>query len=286
MKKKMISVVAVALALTLTMIIPQVRAFAVSALSVFRVGDVKTITITLDDIAQMSAFANEHAQSGKDEELAPTKGENGKVPNDKPDYKTLSGISEFTAFSVNLPGDLKDQQPELFATDVSEKNIEMQNGEHFTVSLSPILVAKYENAVFLATQGMNDDVSSEAKQEMWQKLLTAPVLTENIRSQLAAINPDTKDIYLPVITGISREANLGGSTGYLYASADMQSIMSALPAGLMTDLQGKMSSDASVDAQQAPKNTNVIIWTKNGVLYALAGELTDSELTSMARSVR
>lgn len=286
MKKKIISAVAIVAVLALTMTIPQVQAFAVSALSVFRVGDAKTITITIDDIAQMSELAKEYVQSGKDEQAGYTQGEYEKAPSDKPGYKTLTDISEFTAFRVNLPRDLKDQQPELFATDVIKKSIEMQNGESASVSLSPILAAKYENVIFLATQGMNSDVSSEAKQEMWQKLLSAPIWTENIRSQLAAIDPDTKDIYLPVVTGISREADLGGTTGYLYAVSDMQSIMSALPAELTADLQGKMSEYASADGQQAPDNAGAIIWTKNGVLYALAGDLSDSELTAIARSVR
>lgn len=286
MKKRIISAGAIAVALVLTITIPQVQTFAFSALSVFRVGDAKTITITMDDIAEMSGLAKEYIPSGLEKPEGYTNGTE-KVFIEKPDYKTLSDASEFTAFNVNLPRKLNDQKPELFATDVMDKSIEMPDGESISISLSPSLFAKYENVVFMATQGLNSDVSRESKDEMWQKLLSVPVLTDNIRSQLAAIDPDTKDIYLPVITGISREANLGGSTGYLYATSDMQSIMGALPPELTAGVSDKMSE--AMTTKETPserKNMNMIIWTKSGVLYVLAGDLLDSELVAIARSVR
>ncbi len=286
MKMRIITAVVIAAVLTLTITVPQVQAFAFSALSVFRVGDAKTITITIDDITLMAEQAKESITSGMKNPKEHISGtENGSI--DKSDYKTLSNASEFTAFNVKLPRELNDQKPELFATDVMDKSIEMPNGESISISLSPSFIAKYENVVFMATQGMNNDMNQELKTEMWQKLLAAPILTDNIRSQLAAIDPNTKDIYLPVITGISREVDLGGSTGYLYATSDMQSIMGALPTELTAGFSNKMNEAVSAEGTQSEhKNMNVIIWTKGGVLYILVGDLSDSELAAIARSVR
>jgi len=289
MKKKIIGIAAIVAALLVAVTVPQVQAFAVSALSVFRVGDTRTINISLDEISQMAETAKEYAEANKDKFKDHKDGEFGKQSMEKPEYKTLGDIDEFTAFNVNLPRELENQNVELFATDIIEKNISMENGESVLVVLSPMLVAKYENVTFIATQGMNNSVSSETKSEMWQKMLTMPILTENIRTQLAAIDPDTKDIYLPVITGVSREADLGGTTGYLYAASDMQSIMEALPTELMAELQGKMEDAASANAHKEVseyQNAKILIWTKSGVLYALVGDMSDSELIAIARSVR
>ncbi len=300
MKKKTILTAVIVPALLLTLTVPSVQAFAFSALSVFRVGDTKTINISLDDISQMAETAKEYAEANKEkfEEYAEAnkekfeeymEGEYEKLSMEKPEYKTLADVDEFTAFNVNLPRELKNQEVELFATDVIEQSIPMENGESISVALSPTLVAKYENVAFIATQGINDSMSSEAKAEMWEKVLSVPILTENIRTQLEEIDPNTKDIYLPVIAGISREANLGGTTGYLYATSDMQSIMETLPADLMAEMESKISEAASENMHPVPtehKNANAIVWTKNGVLYALVGDLSDSELVAIARSVR
>jgi len=289
MKKKMIGIAAIVAALLIAVTVPQVQVFAVSALSVFRVGDTRTINISLDDISQMAETAKEYAEANKDKFKEHRDGEFRKPSMEKPEFKTLGDIDEFTAFNVNLPRELRNQNVELFATDIIEKNISMGNDESVLVALSPMLVAKYENVVFIATQGMNSSVSSETKSEIWQKILNMPILTENIRTQLAAIDPDTKDIYLPVITGVSREADLGGTTGYLYSVSDMQIIMGALPTDLMAELQNKTDETASANAHKEVsenKDANIIVWTKSGVLYALVGDVSDSELIAIARSVR
>ncbi len=289
MKKKTIGTVAIVAALLLTVTVPQVQAFAISTLSVFRIGDTKTINISLDDISQMTETAKDYAEANKGKFDKHGEGKYEKPSMDSHEYKTLTNVNEFTAFDVNLPRELKNHETELFATDIIEKSIQMQNGDSITVAISPMLVAKYENVAFIAAQGMNNSMSSEAKSEMWQRMLSSPMLTENIRTQLAAIDPNTKDIYLPVISGISREADLGSTTGYLYAASDMQGIMGALPTELTAEMQSKMSEVVSKNTHTSPyehKNENSIIWAKNGVLYALVGDLSDSELIAIARSVR
>lgn len=303
MKKNTKFMVITAAALALVIGVPQVQAFAVSALSIFRVGDTKTITITLEDIAQMTESAKLYAQEKEGYDL-----ENKEFPHDKeamkaefeaahgekPGYLTLTNVNEFAGFDVNLPRDLKNETPELYATEVFEKTFEMKEGESVTVAMSPMLVAKYEQVVFMATQGFSDTVSAQVKEEMWEKVLSVPILTENIRAQLAAIDPTTNDIYLPVITGVSREADLGGRTGYLYSASDMKMLMgeefsSMMPSGMNEELNAELNEELNAELNEELNSEltgNVIIWTKNNVLYVLAGEVSDSELIAMARSVR
>lgn len=283
MKKKKIITLLIVCVLVVTLCIPQVSALAMDALSGFRVGQAKTITITLDDISQMVSYAEENAKAYSD----------GEIPEDWEDYedrdmdefdhaepRELTDISEFTAFDVKLPRDLENEKVELRAMDQVDKTMTLEDGSEVSISLSPTLLAAYEDKdiVFAATQGMSDSLTSEQRAELQQKLLELPFLTENIRSQLAAIDPDTKDIYLPVISGISREADINGTAGYLYGMNELRGIMGAMPEEF-----SEAFSEAETDEVE---NINMLIWTKDGVLYMLGGDLPEAELTAIARSVR
>lgn len=276
MKKKTIFGMTVAVLLILTLMIPQVSTFTMSALSVFRVGDTKTITITLDDIGEMVRYAEIEKDKILKQQI-PNSYE--KLDHPEKEYRTLTDIKDFTAFSVNLPIELKDTQPELLMTDIMEKSFIMENGDVITIAVSPTLVANYKNLTFISTQGVNNNIPIESKTEMLQKLINAPMLPQNIRSQLAEIDPNTKDIYLPVVVGVSRETDLGGTTGYIYSTDDMQSFLSVLPAELISKFNENLTTSEYT-------NTSILIWTKNSVLYALIGNLSDSKLTKIARSVR
>lgn len=283
MKKKKIITLLIACALVVTLCIPQVNALAMEALSGFRVGQAKTITITLDDISQMFSYAQENAEAYPD----------GELPDDWEDYshgdeedfedvspREIDSISDFTAFDAKLPRDLESEAVTLYAVDQMEKTLTLEDGSDVSVALSPMLLAEYEgtDVVFAATQGMSDSLSAEQKAELHEKMLDLPFLTENIRSQLANIDPATKDIYLPVITGISREAEINGTTGYLYGMNELRGMTGALPEEFAEELSEAETSEV--------ENINLLVWTKDGVLYMLLGDMPETELVAIARSVR
>lgn len=283
MKKKKIITLLIACALVVTLCIPQVNALAMEALSGFRVGQAKTITITLDDISQMVSYAQENAEAYPDGEL-PDDWE-GYSHGDEENFegvspRELDSISDFTAFDAKLPRDLESETVALYAVDQMEKTLTLEDGSDVSVALSPMLLAEYEgtDVYFLATQGMSDSLSAEQKAELHDKMLELPFLTENIRSQLANIDPATKDIYLPVITGISREAEINGTTGYLYGMNELRGMMGALPEEFAAEFSEAETSEM--------ENINLLIWTKDDVLYMLLGDMPETELVAIARSVR
>lgn len=286
-KKKLIPVVLVC-ALVVALCVPQVNAFAMDALSNFRVEQAKTITITMDDISQMSAYVQElkngEIPEGFDHEDFGPEGFDLEDHNraqledkDIPQPAKLDSIADFAAFSVKLPKSFEEQTAQLYASENIEKTVSMPDGSDVTFALSPTLVAKYDNAVFAATKGMSDTLSPEQKADMKEKLLALPFLTENIRTQLAEIDPQTKDIYLPVVPGISREATINGTTGYLYGMNELRGVAGALPEEFLQAL-----NDADTEEYE---NMNLLIWTKDGVLYMLGGDMPEAELTAAARSV-
>lgn len=281
MKKKRIIPLALVCALVLTLCIPQVNAFAMDMLSNFRVAEAKTITITLDDISQMSAYAQQQAAEfagaedswdTEDFDAADVQDHAETVP------QPLESISDFTAFSAGLPESLDSETMELYALEQQERTFTLEDGSEVTVASSPMLLAKYDNAVFMATQGFSDNLTAQQKADLKEKLISLPFLTDNIRSQLQEIDPETKDIYLPVVPGVSREASIGGTTGYLYGMNELRGVAGALPEGFSEELE-----DADTEELE---NVNLLIWTKDGVLYMLCGDMPESELIAAAGSVR
>ena len=334
MKKKIISI-ALVLAMASSLAIPQVSAFAMSALSQFRGSSTKTITITLDDIyhvqdysiEQMELFKEEYPdaaeltaedfdfEEGSDGELRlnnPTiissedgpvkiiRGEDGDAyenedfEHDFPEPVQLESPEDFTAFKVKLSKDFLNHEPEIYSTELYEKTIEGEDGESISFAVSPIFMAKYDNTALMAMQGINTDISSEKKQEFKDKLLESPILSENLRSQLEAIDADTSDIYLPVFPGISREVKLGGNTGYFYGTQDFVSLASSIDYSRYDEYLDEydeydefeeFSPEELAESYEDGDNIDILIWTDNGILYVLASDLSDGEMASIARSI-
>ncbi len=292
-KKTLVSLVAAASIAASCIFVPSVQTFAISALSIFRVGDAKTIKITLADIEEMANYAKQHEDDLKeycenDENVQNLKGE-------KPQYKTITDVSQFDAFSFNLPKDLKDETPSIKYVDsisksftldtdsINEKLTDMGyatllddkfNGAKITVSAPPSIVASYDDVDLFATQGMYVDGEDSVLRGLWDNILDMSFIPQNIKSQIASIDIKDRDVYLPVIMGLGRETSIGNTTGYIYSTKDMDEISSMLPEDLTKGYESENKKDGSA-----------LIWTKNGVLYCLVGDKSDNELSNIARSI-
>jgi hypothetical protein len=110
---------------------------------------------------------------------------------------------------------------------------------------------------------------------LWSSLISIPAISEDLRAQLAAIDPQTRDIYLPVIDGLGRETELGGTTGYIYATSDLTNLIGKLPE----------MSGGTRQSQLQNENASALIMTNNGILYLIIGQKSDSELSQIARSL-
>ena len=295
--KKRLALLAAAAVIACAVLIPQVRAVAVSALSIFRVADTKIIRITVNDLETMMIFLDQRDEAPG----AETSDNGGILPGlvDKAasEARQLAGVDDFTGFPFSLPTALKDETPELYAADSQTQAVTIDtdkinaalselgatvplggslDGAVVTVSTPPVVEAVYPDVTLIATQTVYIDDPAGVMDDIKASLLSTPALSDDLRAQLQAIDPETRDIYLPVIEGLGRETGIGGTTGYLYTTADLAQVLGNLPG----------FTDDTHLAQLQNENTSVLIWTKDGVLYCLAGQLSDSELTQIARSIR
>ncbi len=286
--------------LACVILIQPVRAAAESALAVFRVDDAKTITITATDLQDIiTGFKNTGVFPSPKDAGGQTQSGNESQSSDnlKSQLKTLNSAREFTAFSFNLPTALKTETPKLYAVDSKSQTITLDttkinselakmsaatmldsslNGSEIAVDTPASVMAEYSDVTLIATQSVYIDAPDATTNSLWSSILSVPAIPDDLRVQLAAIDPKTRDIYLPVIEGLGRDTDLGSTPGYIYSTSDLAQVTSLIP-----DLTG---SDQLAKLQG--ENESALIWVKNGVLYCLAGKKSDSELSQIARSIK
>lgn len=296
MKKIFIPVGIIAAAIAL-LFVPVVQSYAASALSIFRIQDTKTINITVSDIDQVAAYAKAHQP---DAQNAADKKTDEKQSNEKPDIQPtqLNNINDFKAFKVNLPKALQDEKPVIEMVDTQSKNITINaskinaelkaagvqnsldskyDGQQLTISTPPAVNVRYPNVDLAATMMPYLSGPEDLKQSIWKIAQEFPAIPEDIRAQLANINIDQHDAYIPVVEGVCREVDLGGTTGYLYSTSDLTTLSKSFADLMPSAAPEKTSTDE--------KNTTALIWTKDGIIYTLAGSMSDSALANIARSI-
>ncbi len=311
MKRKMISIASIACVVALVTFVAPVRSVALDILSIFRVNNLKTITITMQDLqegmqnmqALQATFANE-IETG--DHQSPIDVPDMAAPN----HYTLTDEDDFNGFNVNLPKAWKDKTVSMMATeaatvpftvntDVSNdilaklgSSVRLGDMGELSVSIPAAFVAEYEDVTFGATQMPLLTGASADKQALRDALLSLPQMPTNLRNQLAAIDADTRDVYLPVLVGVGREVDIGGNTGYLYSLSDVKAFGASLPQDFFAAFGEENAAIANYEMKTKlenneahPDNVSALIWTKNGVLYTLVADKTDGELTALAKSV-
>jgi len=164
----------------------------------------------------------------------------------------------------------------LYRMGASKTVDESLNGATFTLTTPPAFAAEYQDVALFATQRPYTDAPADVVSALKSALLSVPFIPEKLGAQLMTVDPAGHDVYLPVVEGLGRETDLGGVTGYIYTGSDLSEVLAALP--LPADGDGILS-------ELRDENASLLTWTKGGVLYCLAGDKTDSELTQLARSV-
>jgi hypothetical protein len=284
--------------------VPAVKSFAVSALSVFRVEEAKTIKVTLADMEEMATWFRQH-ENKADQHKALLEKHIGKHPalddpTCEPTFRELDSVKEFKEFSFHLPKKLAGEQPDLWAMDpysfshaldVAMINEHLSlvglpaldqgyDGATIKVDFPGVIAAQYSEVSLLATQGVALDAPDELLYGLWANVLALPFLSENLRGQLAEIDIKSRDVYLPVVLGIGREVAVGNGVGYLYSTKDLGQLNP-----ILTELRNG-EADVAVLNHFETNESNLLIWTNNGVLYVLCGQVPESEIIDLARSVR
>ena len=341
MKRKIVTLASLALVLAFITFVKPVQTLALDTLSIFRVNDVKTIEITIADLQEGMQTLSNLKEDFKGKKLEHTSPINV-VSQPQHELTKLNEAEEFEAFKLRLPRELASQKPEISAMDSGKMTFTLDvaacnellkavnspkqlssNLKDVEMSMisSAAAYAKYNDVLFLATQKSYLDAPQAAKNELRDVMLDLPLIPTNLRQQLAEINEDNSDIYLPVVVGFGRKVNVGGENGYIYTLSDLKGLTETIPQDMvapgshsqtleglkgeshevaMDEMSKKLISKYGEEKFAALKeahkmatvempnmeNASVLIWTKDGNLYGLIGNKTDAELAKIARSVR
>jgi len=353
MKRNIAIMTALAVILSLVMFVKPAQTLALDFLSIFRVSNVEIIKITMADIQEgmqnIASLKEKFHTEKQDNNIEGFNKENFQhksviniVSKPEHDLRKLTDVDEFDAFRFRLPKELQSETPELSAitsgdtsftidVDVANKLLQTLNSPNQlsdnvrNVELKMVAAdtayAKYDDVVFMATQKSFLDAPEAVKSELHNVMINLPLIPTNVRHQLAEIELDSSNIYLPVLVGFGREVDLGGKSGYIYTVGDFkalketmsQTVEMSVANNKSTDLFAAESHDAALEElrekfiskhgeqeYEAMKekhqsmiadmpnidDASILIWTKDGILYSLIGNKTDTELAKIAGSVR
>jgi hypothetical protein len=280
MKRYRNTAAAVCLILVLTagITIKPVRAAISNVLMIFRVEDVKTIRLSLQDLEEirtqieskapeinMAKFGKIKLNGGEMEIL--TRDETKKLPDFQvtfpqslagamPDIGTVSAVTlDFTLKTANVN--------QLLKTLGSRKYLPAElDGKAFRINFSRIVNLRYnlgnERRVKLS-QFKSPEVlvpSDVNVDELYNALVDLPIFPADLRNQLRSIRDWKNTLYLPVVNGETAEIRINGKKTFIHTSNRRRQ--------RYTDL----------------------VWLDRGIIHTLSGNIEPAEAVNIAGSMK
>lgn len=268
-----------ALLVTACITVEPVKAVISSTLSIFRVENVKGITVTLDDMQQIQQKLSSGQGEISLDKMGSIKMEGGqKRTSSKEDVKKL------TDMDVIFPSALDNEIPTIniveprsvdFTLNAENVNQIMKtygatkllpdniDGKTFKVDFTSLVTINYrinEKTIGITQtkmpqitvpEGVNVDAVYNAVVEM-------PILPSNLQAQLKSIRDWKNTLYIPVLESKMAEVDINGAKGYI-----------------ATD---------KADSSNSPRSQ--VIWYDNGVIYTISGAVDRDEILNIAKSMR
>jgi hypothetical protein len=277
--RKFVAAACAALLVTACTTVEPVKAALASVLSIFRVENVKGITITLEDMQQIQQKLSSGQGEISLDKMGSIKMQGGqKRTSSQEDVKNLPDIAvtfpstldrviptiniveprsmDFTLNAKNVNQIMKTYG----ATKLLPDNLECKT---FKVDFTSLVNIKYgindKSIEIIQTKlpqitvpdGVNVD-------EVYNAVVEMPIIPQNLQSQLKSINDWKNTLYIPVVESKATEVDINGVKGY-------------------------MASDKG-NSQGTPHTQ--VIWFNKGVIYAVSGEIDSNEILNIARSMR
>jgi len=307
MKKRNAAIAAASAAVVIALVIfvQPVQSFAANVLSALRVQDMRAIHISLADIDQFAqgmqaVMPADQAESDQQSMESAMPGEG----NASPQPVDISSARQFGAFDFLLPRSLDTETPHLQMIESQTRTVTLDtvkiNGELTKIGAQPLpdsldgsrlmvqspatAIANYADNTLIETQMPVLSGDSGVIDSVKQSVLSLPMLSESLRSQLAAIDITSGDMYVPVIEGFGQQTMVGNSTAYLYTLTDLKALLNTLPDSL-TQASGKGQNMAD-KVDNFDGDASALVWVNNGVLYVLIGNQAAGDLTQIANSIK
>lgn len=277
--KKITAAACAALLVTTCITVQPVKAAISSVLSIFRVENVKGITVTLEDIEQIQ----KQIASGKGDisldKMGSIKIEGGKERSaSKEEVKKISEIPvTFPTAIGNEPSNINITDPGTMYFTLNVKNVnqimksfgatkllpESLDGKTFKVDFAGQVTMNYavngKSVTVMETripeltvpEGVNVD-------EVYNAVVGMPIFPKNLQTKLKSIEDWKNTLYIPVVESEMTEVDINGVKGYT-----------------------AFDKDNSGDVPEA-----VVIWFDKGVYRAVSGRIDSSEILKIARSMK
>ncbi|MDD4236966.1 MAG: zf-HC2 domain-containing protein [Desulfotomaculaceae bacterium] len=262
-----------------------VRSAASELLSIFRVEQVKTVSITPEDMANIERSIREGAGqvdiehigqfefSGKAETSRVTQAEAAaaldfqlRLPAVLPEGFQVQEFNKTTGVTMNLTLDTTSTNEILKSLGSSKLLPDELNGKMFAVKIPATVQALYAGANdsrVMMWQGRSPELLAPGSDvaAIRDALLDLPFLPDSLRRQLAAVNDWQHTILVPDVGGSSQEVSVAGQQGVFITSS----------AGENHHERG---------------NINSLIWQEDGVVYVISGSLNLEQAQQMAASIK
>lgn len=277
------------LAVAVSLSFAPVRTLASNFLSIFRVNNFQTVTISSDDLSQIQQTLR--AGAGKvtlgnlgQVEMTRT-GANGGVtlaeakqsvdfplllPQTLPSGYTLQGYQRIAGTTLNFTLDTQKTNDVLKSFGATTLLPDTLNGQTFTAQIPVVISAAYSgsgNLTISQTRSPQLTTASSADiNTIRDAVLALPFLPENLRRQLGSINDWQHTFVVPNINGSSQNVTVAGSPG-VFISAPQEA--------------GKTQE---VNPKSAVRNA--LLWQTDGVVYAITGNFSLEQGLSIANSMK
>lgn len=277
-----------------------VRSAVASALQIFRVQKVQTVTISRADLQQLAAAVKKgghvdlkafgeawiDGSASKVETVTAAQAQAAldlpvKLPSSQHGEPTLL-LSHGQTYKFKLNVSAINEALTAYGSDRGLP--ESLDGKVFSIQVAPILLARYPAPAGSVVAGMPNKYNGVYvgqghspqlvvpdgvdPNELREVLLNLPILPANIRSQIAAVKDWQSTLLIPNVDGTAHDVTI-----------DSVSAVVVTPASAARDARKKMAGLPPVG------DNATVIWNDNGVVRAVGGPINEEAAINLAKSV-